>query len=315
MHFIESTFNDFEPFKQAVRLWNLDFRLLSKNDFNAYLSLYTNEKFQIGRTKLNGKIQQFGLCPVGFRSITIPVNYTNDFFWLNKRIDKSQLLIFPQNACLDGVSFDMFDVYVVSIEESFLFETIEFLGYKNALNYFDGSEKQIHLNESFVREFHQKANDFLNISKSDMEKSAKPNTEAHTFHFDDIVLYILSFLENQKQWFNIIPERRRDDAVKKAADLINNDSGIMPKLSQLCNYSGVSERTLEYAFLEKYRVTPKDYIKATNLNKIRAELLLDKNRDCKVSTIALSHGFWHMGQFSADYKKWFGELPSETLKR
>ena len=33
-----------------------------------------------------------------------------------------------------------------------------------------------------------------------------------------------------------------------------------------------------------------------------------------VSEIARQHGFWHMGQFSADYKKIFTELPSKTLK-
>jgi AraC family ethanolamine operon transcriptional activator len=27
------------------------------------------------------------------------------------------------------------------------------------------------------------------------------------------------------------------------------------------------------------------------------------------------HGFWHMGQFAADYRRIYGELPSDTLKR
>jgi hypothetical protein len=27
------------------------------------------------------------------------------------------------------------------------------------------------------------------------------------------------------------------------------------------------------------------------------------------------HGFWHMGQFAADYRAIYGELPSKTLRR
>jgi hypothetical protein len=34
-----------------------------------------------------------------------------------------------------------------------------------------------------------------------------------------------------------------------------------------------------------------------------------------VKSIALSHGFWHLGQFAHDYRATFGEAPSETLAR
>jgi AraC family ethanolamine operon transcriptional activator len=34
-----------------------------------------------------------------------------------------------------------------------------------------------------------------------------------------------------------------------------------------------------------------------------------------VKAAALSCGFWHLGQFSRDYRLTFGELPSETLVR
>jgi AraC family transcriptional regulator, ethanolamine operon transcriptional activator len=34
-----------------------------------------------------------------------------------------------------------------------------------------------------------------------------------------------------------------------------------------------------------------------------------------VQDVAARWGFWHLGQFSLDYKKHFFELPSETLSR
>jgi AraC family ethanolamine operon transcriptional activator len=34
-----------------------------------------------------------------------------------------------------------------------------------------------------------------------------------------------------------------------------------------------------------------------------------------IASIARDSGFWHMGQFYKDYKKFFGELPSDTFKK
>jgi AraC family ethanolamine operon transcriptional activator len=33
-----------------------------------------------------------------------------------------------------------------------------------------------------------------------------------------------------------------------------------------------------------------------------------------VQDVAARWGFWHLGQFSLDYKRQFGELPSATLR-
>ncbi len=87
-----------------------------------------------------------------------------------------------------------------------------------------------------------------------------------------------------------------------------------PKLlsvNELCSFLKISERTLEYAFLEKYQVSPSSYIKSHHLNLVKKELVKLKGRKKKASDTAIKFGFHHMGQFSVDFKKQFGLSPSK----
>jgi AraC family ethanolamine operon transcriptional activator len=72
---------------------------------------------------------------------------------------------------------------------------------------------------------------------------------------------------------------------------------------------------LEYAFRERYAMTPQAYIKTIRLNNARKQLLKAMPCTNQVTRIAEQNGFSHMGQFSIDYKKLFLECPSNTLKK
>lgn len=74
----------------------------------------------------------------------------------------------------------------------------------------------------------------------------------------------------------------------------------------------VSERTLVYAFSERYGQSPKTFI-THRLNQVRKALRQAVSDTARIGEIAGRHGFWHMSQFAADYKRLFRELPSETL--
>ncbi|MGK7938928.1 MAG: helix-turn-helix domain-containing protein [Crocosphaera sp.] len=50
------------------------------------------------------------------------------------------------------------------------------------------------------------------------------------------------------------------------------------------------------------------------LNGIRRALLLADPKINTVKNIAYNWGFWHLGHFSVDYKKMFGETPAQTLR-
>ena len=59
---------------------------------------------------------------------------------------------------------------------------------------------------------------------------------------------------------------------------------------------------------------PKQYLHARRLAGVRRELRLAPS-EVRVVDVANRWGFWHMGRFAADYRKQFGEQPSETLRR
>jgi AraC family ethanolamine operon transcriptional activator len=46
---------------------------------------------------------------------------------------------------------------------------------------------------------------------------------------------------------------------------------------------------------------------------VRQELKVAPAGTASVREIARRWGFWHTGEFAADYRRLFGELPSETL--
>ncbi|MGB5329107.1 MAG: AraC family transcriptional regulator [Gammaproteobacteria bacterium] len=87
------------------------------------------------------------------------------------------------------------------------------------------------------------------------------------------------------------------------------------RMEDLCRYTGISLRTLQRSFLVYFQVSPFRYTKALRLNAARQALVAaDPSRD-QVSRIAFDNGYTHLGRFSLDYRKHFGESPRETLAR
>ena len=307
MQLIKARFDDFDLFNEEVSNWELDFRLLSKNGFNAFLNMFMAESFSLSRTKLKGKIEQKGLAPKGFRSIVVPIDYNSEYIWLNKKVNGKELLIFPRNSVLDGISFSDFDVYVVSIEETMLFQILESLGYKNSKKLFSGDEHSTFLSKAFSQNFHQLAGSFLNTPITDQKR--------HHRLINSIIHFLLKYIEDSNEIIISIPQKKKDVALRKVVEIINSHEGVSLSVKQLCELASVSERTLQYAFKDKYKVSPSEYIKAYRLNRVKRELFSSKDENINIFSIAAKYDFWHMSQFSSDFKKQFGILPSNCLNK
>lgn len=109
----------------------------------------------------------------------------------------------------------------------------------------------------------------------------------------------------------IASARRR--AVRRITEAVSANSRRRYTLSDLCGIACVSPRTLEYAFYDNFRLSPLAYVRALRLQGAR-HALLRRGDGAGVSEIALEYGFTHLGKFSVDYRRMFGERPSETLR-
>ncbi len=107
--------------------------------------------------------------------------------------------------------------------------------------------------------------------------------------------------------------QRRYQLVQQARSHIDAHLGDVFTVADVCKALGVSRRTLQTCFEEVLQINPIAYIRAVRLNAVRRELKRATAGRDTVSDIASRWGFWHLGHFSADYKRMFGELPSATL--
>jgi AraC family ethanolamine operon transcriptional activator len=106
----------------------------------------------------------------------------------------------------------------------------------------------------------------------------------------------------------------RSQLVKQAEDymLAHLDQPIT--LKELCQTLHVSQRPLFYGFQEVFSVSPMEYLKIQRLQRAHRCLQRATAKHTTVMAIAQQYGFWSAGHFTRDYRKMFGERPSETLK-
>jgi AraC-like DNA-binding protein len=102
--------------------------------------------------------------------------------------------------------------------------------------------------------------------------------------------------------------------VKRAIEYIeaNLDAAIgLPEIVAAC---GVPGRTLIQHFRDFKSTSPMRYLRTARFEKVR-EALSRAEPEESITEIAARWGFSHMGRFSVDYRRRFGESPSATLQR
>ena len=83
----------------------------------------------------------------------------------------------------------------------------------------------------------------------------------------------------------------------------------------LAQIAGLPLRTLQHAFRAEFGVGPHRYHALLRMRAARRFLLDHHPDNGTVAEAATAHGYEHLGRFSVEYRRQFGEPPSATLKR
>ena len=99
--------------------------------------------------------------------------------------------------------------------------------------------------------------------------------------------------------------------VEQARAIVDRDPETPVTVATLCAELGISRRTLQAAFQQVLGLAPAAYLRATRLAGARRAL----RQAPSVTEAAAQWGFWHFGHFAQDYRRMYGELPSQTWRR
>ncbi|MDE8652018.1 AraC family transcriptional regulator [Novosphingobium album (ex Liu et al. 2023)] len=131
-------------------------------------------------------------------------------------------------------------------------------------------------------------------------------------------LFVLKLLEshpnNYSEQLKPQPCKIAPHHVRRVEQFIIAHADQAITLEQLVEVGGVSARALFDGFRRFRGTSPMAFLKSVRLERARDDLRNAAPGE-SVTVIACRWGFYQFGRFAAQYKRMFGELPSETLRQ
>ena len=308
---LSERFDDLDDLTDTVNglgAWELDFVQLDRGSFQGELQQIALPTAVLGRLRLGRSIHQRGTPPHGFRTFGVLASGFPEFF-MGEKPTSNSILIFPPGGEFDSVSDASFDAFPLSFQEQHLNRTCQRLGLP-PVSELEPLRSHAVVPERAIADVRLRLRRVLRAVRDPGQLASRGLREAIEFDLPRSILMALDGCRPRKR-----PSvRLRDRAVRRALDFIRANEGSPMSVRDLCREVRVSWRTLDYAFRERFGVTPKAYLKAVRLNGVRRDLRSSRSAAVTVAEVAGRWGFWHMGQMAADYRKLFDELPSQTLR-
>jgi len=130
---------------------------------------------------------------------------------------------------------------------------------------------------------------------------------------DALLTSVLANTQNSATtMLNAPPPRVAPGSVRRAEEFIEAHAGEAITLTDIVTATGVPARSLRATFATSRGVTPMEYLRQCRLDLGR-RMLLEGDEGTTVASVVRALGLGAAGRFSVEYRKRFGESPSETL--
>lgn len=308
---IEQQFASFEILAELAIAWNADFHQLDAEQYKSSIFQARIGDMLISNARLGCHVGQHGETPVGMHTFAIPDIDSSEIYWFGHTVGQDTLLVFPAHREIDVFSRPDFNIMTFSIPEEILqnlFESKGILGLEKVL----GPEEKVIQSQNVLLNSLR----YLLRTIPEIFRNSLNNHVLAVEIQDQILSKLIQILDDNKPESRVHQQNKRM-TLKRTLDYIHDhaDADRPLRITDICKIARVSERSLQNIFKQQLGMTPKNYLTGYKLYEVHRELWRAKPNLVHVSDIANNWGFWHMGHFAADYRRMFGELPSDTLKR
>jgi AraC family ethanolamine operon transcriptional activator len=304
---LRAEFTELEELCAAVRSWDLFFQPLSRPAPCDTIGRIVQQRLgpaEIAYARFLASIEQKGAPPSGCLTFGVPEARMRRLWWRGRDVDAGTVLVFPVGCELSSFSGPDFEIHTISLTGEGVAGVCE--RFKQSLpparrrpETFCPPPALLAALRSGLRRIRDRTGGDCNLEATQLIES--------------LVLAWLASAPAGREHRQ--PARVRDRAIRRCLERIEQADWAELSPGLLCEIGGVSERTLQYAFRERFNLAPAGFLKARRLAAVREALLRSEASELQVGDVAASFGFWHVGQFAADYRRTFGETPSWTLKR
>ena len=282
--------------------FELAFRQLDGGDTSIPATALVSENIALTHMQFARRFHQLGLPPANRLTFGVPICGFRD--WFGRRYRTPSILPFHHSGGIDGVSEGGFEAYTVSFTKDYLSEIAADFQVSIPSQFHCPTPESIIGRGASNNRFRDLLNDLFH------NRGSRLNSESE----EELIITLIQAAHNGTTIVDRSSPKVRDRAIRAALSYISEHSDEIIKVRDICSACNIALRTLNRAFNERFGVSTKAYLNRQRLSAVRNELLRSPPGTL-VSDVANRWGFWHLGQFASDYRRFFGELPSMTFRK
>jgi AraC-like DNA-binding protein len=155
------------------------------------------------------------------------------------------------------------------------------------------------------------------LAVTDFERAGSMRWDAITISLFDQFIMGRLLLSHPNNYTDVL--RRHEPSVtprdlRRAIDYMTANLAAPVTIADIAEASGIAGRTLFQYFRDFRGTSPMRYLRDARFVKAH-DALKHAQPEQGVTELAMKWGFSHLGRFAVEYRKRFGESPSETLNR
>lgn len=295
----------------CLRDWDQVYEQLSPGQFEGRFMEIRFRGMQLFREVTNQSVHEEGLMREGDRVLGVPVALQGQGYFCGRPITPDAIMTLHGGDILNFSAPEHFDIVAVSMPEEALKR------YAREIDHRDIEEDLrniavIQTSKAAVDEFR---GFLLTVLESVSRTPAMLQYPAMQKGLEHALLSsVIKAVSQTDESRNSALPTARHAIVSRAQEYMREHVEEALTVEDLCRVLGVSRRTLQYSFQEVLQLNPVSYLRAMRLNGARRTLKGSDPQRHSVQDIAARWGFWHLSHFANDYRRMFGELPSETLR-